>query len=268
MESVKKEISLVEAKSILLQMMCHIDAFCRNNGINYSLGFGTLIGAVRHQGYIPWDDDIDLFMTRDNYEKFQSLYSHDRYRMIYNSKNSKWGWQYIRIHDSKTIVEFQNPYSENLIHGLWIAIIPLDGIPDNKTSWFFKTKAIGICDTLCRLRHAIWNPQVALWKNVVKTIFKPLVSIRSYYYWGNLYTKALRLYESKQASNLFQFELIYYVFPIRIFEKYIDLPFEGHLFMAVAGYDEFLKIYYGDYMQLPPENERIAKHDYKAYYLE
>ena len=76
-----KEVTFEESRRIQLSILCYFDAFCREHQLRYSLGEGTLIGAVRHKGFIPWDDDIDVIMLRDDYDKFLSIYDGDKYSL-------------------------------------------------------------------------------------------------------------------------------------------------------------------------------------------
>mgnify|MGYP006376200155 CR=1 FL=1 len=129
----KKEITLEESKKICLDILIYFDKFCKEHDIKYSLGEGTLIGAVRHKGFIPWDDDIDLIMSSDQYEKFLSLYKDGKYELKTLKRGTNW-WNIVsRLCDSSTEVLF--PGKKKSEHGVWIALTPIYHKPDSEKEW-------------------------------------------------------------------------------------------------------------------------------------
>ena len=110
-----REISFDESKSIMIKILISIDKCCRENNIKYSLCWGTMIGAIRHQGFIPWDDDIDIMMPRDEYNRFLQIY-HDSDYGIYTPEASKNCIQIIsKIYDKRTRVFFNNHYKKTIL---------------------------------------------------------------------------------------------------------------------------------------------------------
>ena len=129
-----REISFEESKSIMIDIVKDIDAFCRKEGIDYSLAEGSLIGAVRHHGIIPWDDDIDILMLRDNYERFCNLYNSEKYVLQkYDYKLNSW-LLCVKITDPRTIIRFKDSSEEPL--GLWVIVFPIDNAPDDDKEVF------------------------------------------------------------------------------------------------------------------------------------
>lgn len=129
----KKEVTFEESKRIQLDVLLYFDDYCKRNGLHYSLGEGTLIGAVRHKGFIPWDDDIDVLMLRADYDKFVNTYK-GKYRLISPRTEKHWLFCHSRLADERTIVEWNSPY-EICNHGLWIGVFPIDNYPDNLNEW-------------------------------------------------------------------------------------------------------------------------------------
>ena len=127
----KRLIPSTEIHTYLLDILKAIDAFCTQNGIRYSMAYGTLIGAARHKGFIPWDDDIDLLMPRPDFERFISTFGKEedaRYRCIYRVNTPQEYYKHIfaKVHDSWTELK-QDKYR----FGLYVDIFPVDGKPDD-----------------------------------------------------------------------------------------------------------------------------------------
>lgn len=128
-----KEMTLKEMQNFELDILKDFHEFCVSNNIRYSLDGGTLIGAIRHKGFIPWDDDIDVVLPRPDYEKLCSLYQSEKYRLkcFQNDKNCYLG--FARIYDFKyTTFDTRYPWCKDKNVGLWIDIFPADGAPDNE----------------------------------------------------------------------------------------------------------------------------------------
>ena len=124
---VKSEISLEEMKQIEVDILLNIDSFCKENGIKYGIGYGTLIGAVRHHGFIPWDDDIDIWMPRPDYDKFINYYQDPTYQLQCMEKGGYYR-TYAKVFDTRTIITNTN----NKDMGIFVDIIPIDGLPSNE----------------------------------------------------------------------------------------------------------------------------------------
>ena len=122
-----REVTFEESRKIQLDILVYFDEWCKKHDLHYSLAGGTLLGALRHKGFIPWDDDIDVFMERTSYEKFINIYK-GRYKLITN-RNWRWFDGYSRLTDEKTMVCYDN--GSEAFHGLWMAILPIDNFPDD-----------------------------------------------------------------------------------------------------------------------------------------
>ena len=268
MNNQKKEITLEESKQIMLDLLIYVDRICRDNDIKYSIGEGTLIGAIRHKGFIPWDDDIDLLMGRNDFDKFISVFgTNEKYRLIVpTSKDNSYWNTVIRVSDERTSLYFEK-YPDSF-HGIWIAILPLDHIADDEKQWEKDKKKISFWINLCRNR-AIY-PHVKfksikgrLVSKIIKTLHVDVFSL------NKRLLKVLTKYKNDSTSRVIKFENDYSpkIFPSSLFDgEFIEKEFEGHSFMVMEHYHEYLSYYYGDYMQLPPEAERVPKHNYKAYW--
>ena len=271
-----EEISLNEAKLIQIEILKHFDSFCRNHNLNYSLGDGTLIGAVRHKGYIPWDDDIDVMMLRSEFDKFVKLYESEG-----NGKYRLTSKQYGHIHmlqtrlcDTETQCEFLNYYfKDNVNHGLFIDIIPIDHYPDSKVDQIKLLSEIRRYGLIAYLNNFSLNHLLTDFSkkcSLIKRLGLILIKIlpTSMNFWREKAIKKMCQYNNVETKQLAEMEWWHHqpwVFPRKTFDSYIDLEFEGNMFMAIKDYDTFLTAQYGDYMKLPPEDKRQLHHTFKAY---
>ena len=260
-----KELSLDEIKAIELDILKWIDRFCKENKVQYFLDSGTLLGAVRHKGFIPWDDDIDIIMLREDYERFLKLMKNEKEYKLINYKNSdNYLYVFSKVYDDNTIICEQEETIVKPDYGIYVDIFPIDKLPDNKL--------------LCRLfqflilmrKRQIWAvtmPPVRS-KFIFKLIY--LFSLRKKnfrYYLGKL-DKFIQKYNKKDTKVIWgataSFDS-YRRIPIHTVCGKVKMEFEGFLFDAMAGYDEYLTCIYGDYMKLPPKEKQISNHSFMAY---
>lgn len=273
-------LSLKEIQKNSLGCLKFFDKFCREHNLRYSLAYGTLIGAIRHKGFIPWDDDIDVMMLRKDYnrlvESFLSHNNHERYRFINHINCKNYYYSIARLEDRKTKIVYHDNRDDGT-KGCFIDIYPIDNIYDNMRGRLFTNW----------LAHKRWG-----WINNCK---KYLYKKRKNKYIYNCFTKKLIFtladswmvflsIKSKFVCDLWNmfgvipvkyqynhdnyYDINNYKLERRWFDEYINIAFEDGEFMSIAAYDEFLRAIYGDYLTLPPEEKRIAHHEYDAYQLD
>lgn len=263
-----REISFEESKKIMINTLESIDKCCRENNIKYSLCWGTMIGAIRHQGFIPWDDDIDLMMPREDYNRFLAIYNDPEYG-VYSPKITKNCIQIItKIYNKKTCV-FLNNHSESHF-GTWISIFPYDNAPDkNRKVWEMKRY---FWMNIYHIKTSQKLVRQGLMRRFAKKMMKFLLIPFSSFWIYNRTESCLTKYNNQQTKHV----CIWYggtytwfrYFPKELFDVFIDVDFENIKSKIISGYDEFMRSTYGDYMKLPPEADRIPKHNYKAYYYD
>lgn len=265
-----KELSLEESKRIQLGILVSIDNFCRSNNIQYSIAYGTMLGAVRHKGFIPWDDDIDIVLLRPEYERFVATYHDERYQIIKGEGISN--HLHVVVSDNHTMVEYPKGSSDAFFYrgGLWVDVFPLDVVPEDDKGFHSLRKSISQRRILQKLGElpSMGNPNSPIWKKIAKRmlyyLFRPFKD-----YNGRVALNLLQKYNNEQSSKVASLSVWYWTnsksMPKAWFEDFCEMEFEGHFVMAVKAYDDYLKSLYGNYMKLPPIEERKGKHGYKAY---
>ena len=257
-----KEISIEEQKRILFEALIYFDQFCRENDIQYSLGEGSLLGAVRHKGFIPWDDDIDILMTRENFDKFLFLHTDGVYKSYHVNPDINYWNTVIRLSDTRTAVYFGE--STNSIHGLWLGLTPVDNVPDDEKEWIRIKKRIANWVKMCRQKRGVVPYDGILGGRVKHAMFK----LHKIDWFDRHLMKVITAYNGQPTKRMSKLNIRYepFVFPSTVFDGYTELEFEGRKFMAIKHYDEYLTQMYGDYMTPPPEDKRVTKHGFRAYY--
>lgn len=285
-----KELTLRDQQYLGLDILKEVHEFCQENKLCYSLYGGTLLGAVRHKGFIPWDDDIDIIMPREDYELFCKTFisrSGNNILQCYQ-KDKSFGIAYAHVTNiSKTICKpLVFPFSKSQKGGVWIDIFPADGFPENKElgEIFYKENT--------ELYWAAQNDRYALreFRFNFKDFFNISTIKQNLYYNYILFLQKIRRNLTKQTNrNLnklieknktFKFsESTYWsslsctVSPPGLvttfsLKKNILVEFEGNLFYAMENYDEYLKNAFGNYMEYPPIEKRVPqmKNNYKFFW--
>lgn len=263
-----------ELKQIQLEILSHIDKLCKEYNLQYFMSDGTLLGAVRHKGYIPWDDDLDIWMPRKDYESLEKIMTQeDSCFKLYNHKNTKgYIYSFGKVVDTRTVLientEVKCPM------GVYVDVFPYDGLP-GKTPEEFRHH-VKWCLYLgnqiyrgfqsftgVKGRHTSGNgKRFVLW--AVRRCIGGKNFIRMADYFSKKYPVEGAVYVGCLVGGYKEKDMM----PAEIFDKTIELDFEGYRFRAPAGYDRFLTIEYGDYMQLPPIEQQVTHHDFKAWWKE
>ena len=253
------QMGLREIQMESLEIMKYIRDFCDNKGIRYFLSYGSLIGAVRHKGFIPWDDDIDILMPWRDYARFCNEFSdNSKYELfsVYAHNNSEkiCNATFTKVINKYTVTEMFN-YPVHVRRGLGIDIFPMNGYPDNE-------KERKIYDIELKNLFVLWNREVA------KKIGSDEFDIYEYKSMWKRLEKAMTRYDYYESDYVGSVACSPYNHSIAHKSKY-ELPskvlFEGELFDAPSDVDYILKETYGDYMTLPPEEERNPKHFFNTY---
>lgn len=268
-----KELSLDEVLSLQVEILAKVDAFCREYNILYTVDGGTCIGAVRHNGYIPWDDDIDIAMTRPNYDRFIHSFNGYYDNLVLYAPELNWSYYapYANVCDNRTVL-FEGANGHNGIDiGVKIDIFPIDGVATDIKVYHKNAK---ILKRLWRLLYIKRYNNQSLWPLHKKVYFKnTLIKILSSPFQYRCIQKQIHKLATRYAFETSSF-VEDYVMPwphdVRCsrhaFEEYEEIAFESITVFILKGYDEYLTKLYGDYMMLPPMEQRVNHHNFKAFW--
>jgi len=268
------EEKLKKAQEASLKIMLEVDRICRKHGLQYMLDSGTLLGAVRHQGFIPWDDDADLAMTRENFEAFRKVAAEE----LPETMQLVLPWEYRRgmaFYDFVPRVIYlpsrrhqedeETAFYEEKLNHLWVDIFILDHLPDKDGEASFVRFRQKCLYGLSMPRR--YNVDFSKYSFLDKARVGFLGSLSMWFSMPGLYLRQERLskkYNGKHTSRLYysnyQPDFIDDSIDRAWIEPLTELSFEGHRFMAPNDYDKVLRTVYGDYMQLPPEEQRVPSH--------
>lgn len=250
-----------------LELLTEIDRICRRNNIQYFLSGGTMLGAVRHKGFIPWDDDIDIAMLRDDYEKFKTACINELPKKYqYQSYTNKDGYHY--FFDKITIKDtyFSTKYSDrfDMLKGFSTDVFIFDKTSDNR---FFSKLHFKMLMALRLLMNVRWINEPRKDKSyMLSKLLLPILRIFSMDTYSKMYDKLLRKYEKRNTSTVLPPATDHKwrgVMPKKWFETVTDAPFENVMSYIPTGYDDYLKRWYcEDYMDLLPLCQRTGSHDY------
>lgn len=265
-----------ELKKIEIDMLRFFRDTCEEHGLTYYLAFGTLIGAVRHKGFIPWDDDIDILMPRKDYEKLQSLTIEDRwsdYRFLSYKSEPRYGYPWIKLACKK--VELRpSRFNNGFLYGTSLDIFALDSIEGNSEEIIPKTDKIKnsfLYDMKIRQFYAGVNQGNKINKLIRKLYYNIIGSrMGSAYSLIDATEKKIKSISSDDAKYcVYVFDRYSSLWEKKWFgDKPVYLEFEGEKFRVPENYDKVLRESYGDYMKLPPEEKRVPIHIYSAYYVD
>ena len=261
------KLTAEQVKQRQLEILSAIDQFCREHQLHYFISYGTLIGAVRHQGFIPWDDDIDISMPRADYERFLQLFGkkQHRYRILSLNHDAVYFNNFAKIIDPTTrIVDHRNDKTYD--SGIFIDIFPYDQFDELKlVDQTYNLESFKL------LSFSKWHNIVYRdhwWKDVARTAFWCLLRpVKPRFFAERIErliqqrTSTTGRYQGLLASKFKMQE----IFDTGAFDKVIDLPFENLVVQAPAEYHRILTQMYGDYMELPPIEKQVNPHELDVY---
>lgn len=264
-------MSLEEIQTALLETLVSFDAFCRDNDLRYSLSAGTLLGAVRHKGFIPWDADVDVAMPRPDFEHMRALAGTipEGFDLIDN-KNSGFAYPFAKYRN--LAYRAQEESSEGEVEGyIWVDIFPWDGVSSDEKELAKLTRRISW------LKHRMTWLSVNVGKTYRDNLGKRIIAGC---YAGLPGRKRRRLaligrlddllatcdyQNSERVCSLCSDSTPRWTLDRERFEGSIPLEFCGRNFQAMTCWEDYLRSGYGDYMQLPPESQREDHHRMKAW---
>lgn len=259
-----KELELDEIKEIECKLLCHFKEYCRINEIQYYLSNGTLLGAIKYKGFIPWDDDIDILVPRKDYDKLVGIYKDSEfYQLFSEERNHNYKYTFAKLCDMSTIKKEYN-IDNGVTLGVDIDIFPLDTCTDHilKRHVMIKLKLFQVGCILSKVQNTDDKP---LYKKVVIYLCKKL----GYKYFSRKISSIV--YAESQRGNTKMGCLTWPIYGEReivsseLFNEKILVDFEGEVYNAPIGYDTYLRSLYGEYSQNPPLEKQKTHHSFKVY---
>lgn len=239
----------------ILEIMLFIDRLCRDNDIIYYIMGGTALGAIRHGGFIPWDDDLDIFMTPDNYDKFKrAFYSASKEKFVLQEWRTAPSYlEYAKVRmNGTTFIEEAFKERKDMHHGIYVDIMILHKVPENlliQKLVYYESKFV----TLYALSQRNWKPKSTCQAIILKSLaFMPCKLLTNLFY--------RHIYKYDEMNGRYKY--CYWITPAKFknglfdksfFEEPIDVPFENAMLLGSRKIREYLEYRYGDYMRLPPE---------------
>lgn len=255
-----RRVDSAEYKQLVLNNLVTIDRLCRENQIEYCLFYGALIGAVRHGGFIPWDDDIDLVMRREEYDKLRDVIIHSPdcgLNFIDITTDEKTIYSFAKVCDVRTRVTDLN-FLDVEGYGAFVDIFPFDYLPEDPQKRYRKMK---YCEFLNRLRAVGSRKKPAVDMRGIKRLkgnvahaFTQLVNSPSFV---KKIDKAGRESSKTQTDYVGIIRNPREVYPVNWIYPTKEIEFEGHYFYGPREVQKCLMQEYGDFMKLPPEDKRI-----------
>lgn len=269
-----KKLSIEEIQKVSFEILKTIKEICDKEHLNYGLAFGTLIGAVRHKGYIPWDDDVDIIMPRPDFQKLMAYFKSHReelqpYEPLNRDVNPDYPYTMTRIIDNRYILDVDNEKPCGM--GIFVDIYVLDGAGnsiDEARSLLNKTRKLPssiFLSTRLKLKN---GGTKGILKNIIKPLFYLYVKLMGREYFVKKLYKIISKHEYDKSSYLACLEwdnTTGSATAKKDIENPVNVEFNGAIFKAAANIDLYLSHAYGDYMTPPPEKDRVYHHLYKAY---
>lgn len=269
--------SVKQVQKKILEVMKYIDKLCRDYAITYHIMGGTALGAVRHGGFIPWDDDLDIFMTPSEYNRFKTVFEVEQNPLfvLQEWRTTPDYLEYAKVRmNGTTFIEEVYKDRKELHHGIYVDIMILHKIPDNRLVQkvvYLESKFV----TLYALSQRNWKPKTNMQAIVLKSLkFMPCKTMAKLFY------KHIYKYDAMTDG----FKYCYWITPakfrnglfdVSFFSEMVNVPFEDTVLCGSKKIKEYLEYRYGDYMKLPSEGaQRAAVHamifdtqkDYREYF--
>lgn len=253
-----------DVQNRIYEVLKYIDRVCRENDIEYFLSGGTLLGAIRHKGFIPWDDDADVMLKRPEYERLLKVLKKNKdKRFVLGSveTDSDWDKPWARIWDSTTRIRFDSIQDNGI--GVFVDVLPIDAVPENYKMFKlfnYRVKFLNV------LRNASIRTSFVEGEKhrFIKKILGFFAARHSGHYHAARVNRVCAAKKYGSTRHCGVTVLSHYMekerFKCSCFDRTIEVCFETSRFMAPVGFDDYLRQLYGEYMKLPPVEKQKSEH--------
>ncbi len=269
MEAERQEMTFAQIRQTEFDILKYFRDICQRERISYCLSNGSLLGAIKYRGFIPWDDDIDVFVPRKDYDHLMSSFEDtERYRLFSHERNPHYLFPFAKLCDMTT-EKLEDNIDNGVRMGLNIDIFPLDIWPDDRAGAVELAAAINkdiYRLTFLKCRQALSAGRLKrLTKNIVLSLLRPTIPLVV----RKITKSAKRNCKNEAPSYLGCVAWCIYgeaeIIPADVFSSMVPVSFEGETFMAPAGYEIYLRSLYGDYEKDPPADQQVTHHRFVAY---
>ena len=271
---IKDELNIEQIHKVTLGIVEKLIEICDKINVNYYVAYGSLIGVVRHKGFIPWDDDFDVVMLRDDYEKFCDYCIKNEnelkpFKLLSRKCEKKYPYNIARLNNMNYKAVYDNV--QGYESGIFIDIYPLDGAGsdvdkvlkkvEKKKSNLFRITLWSIDDHYTKSTYNKW------YRSIIKYFVRGYSKIRGANHFLDKMENFKNLYDINNSRYIAEmtWDSGLTLYEKSWFDKYIYMDFENLKVKVPIGYDDFLRCHYGDYMKFPPKKEQVPHHEYKVY---
>jgi lipopolysaccharide cholinephosphotransferase len=253
-------------RTIQLAIIKAVDLFCKEHDITCLLAYGSLLGAVRHGGYVPWDDDVDLAMPREDYERFLKEFSHPTFQVYSLQTNQNCRYPFAKVYDTRTEV-FEGAFHSISEYGVNIDIFPIDKIPEQRFCQYVLLKRLWFWLNILKIRISRVCSIMTKKQNLIIAIGN------LFFFWLSSASLARKIndiaykyqnYKTSKVGCLVWGYGIKEIVDASLYDSSVQMKFEALQLSVPQGYEKILTSLYGDYLTLPPIHERVTHHDYYA----
>ena len=271
---IKEELNIEQIHKATLGIVEKLIEICDKINVNYYVAYGSLIGVVRHKGLIPWDDDFDVVMLRDDYEKFCDYCIKNEnklkpFKLLSRKCEKKYPYNIARLNNMNYKAVYDNV--QGYESGIFIDIYPLDGAGsdvdkvlkkvEKKKSNLFRITLWSIDDHYTKSTYNKW------YRSIIKYFVRGYSKVRGAKHFLDKMENFKNLYDINNSRYIAEmtWDSGLTLYEKSWFDKYIYMDFENLKVKVPIGYDDFLRCHYGDYMKFPPKEEQVPHHEYKVY---
>jgi len=271
---IKEELNIEQIHKATLEIVEKLIEICDKINVNYYVAYGSLIGVVRHKGFIPWDDDFDVVMLRDDYEKFCDYCIKNEnklkpFKLLSRKCEKKYPYNIARLNNMNYKAVYDNV--QGYESGIFIDIYPLDGAGsdvdkvlkkvEKKKSNLFRITLWSIDDHYTKSTYNKW------YRSIIKYFVRGYSKVRGAKHFLDKMENFKNLYDINNSRYIAEmtWDSGLTLYEKSWFDKYIYMDFENLKVKVPIGYDDFLRCHYGDYMKFPPKEEQVPHHEYKVY---